>query len=251
MTYLFFDIECANSFSGIGKICSFGYMLCDSDFSVIESDDILMNAKAPFDWYLFSKNARCKLAYPREEYQSHPDFTQHYERIKNLLEDKDRLVIGFGCQNDVATIACECIRYGLKLIDFDCHDVHNALEQFYETKGRLGEFVEKLGIDTEGLEFHDSKADAYFTMKVTEKLLKDSGKGIKEIFSPFRPFSSRELKKAKIKKLYMNYLERKDAAKQKNMGKPPRPPKKVTVPKDFDARRELLAELEIQARENR
>lgn len=252
MTYLFFDLECANNFGGIGKICSFGYVLCNQDFSIIESEDLLMNPDAPFDWYLFSKNAKCKLAYRREDYIANPKFSQYYSKIKSLLEAKDRLIFGFGCLNDVATIACECIRYGTKLIDFECHDIHNALEKFYETKGSLGSFIEKFGIDTHGMEFHDSKADATFTMLVTQQLLKDAEKPIKELLSPFRPLSSRDLKHTKIKKLYANYLERKDAAKNKGSdGKPPRPLKKVTVPKDFDAQRELIFELELQAKENK
>ena len=245
MTYLFFDIECANSFGGIGKMCSFGYCLCDQDFSIIESEDILMNPDAAFDWYLFSKNARCRLSYGREEYQRHDKFPGFYERIRNLLEEKDRLIVGFGCQNDVATIATECIRYDMELIDFKCGDIHPALEKFYDMKGGLGSFVEKLEISTLGMEFHDSRADAFFTMKAAERLARDSKKHLPEILSPRAPFSSRELRKSKIKKLYANYLERKDPGKSAG-GKTGRSLKKVNVPQWFDYRRELLFEIESQ-----
>ena len=43
MKFLFFDIECANCFGGVGKIFSFGYVLTDETFHVLERDDILMN----------------------------------------------------------------------------------------------------------------------------------------------------------------------------------------------------------------
>ena len=43
MKYLFFDIECANSFDGICKMCSFGYAIFDNKFNKIESKDILMD----------------------------------------------------------------------------------------------------------------------------------------------------------------------------------------------------------------
>ena len=244
MTYLFFDIECANSFGGTGKICSFGYCLCSSNFSIIESGDLLMNPDAVFDWYLFSKHAKCKLAYSREEYNKEPKFPHHYSKIKSLLEAKDRLVFGFGCQNDVATIATECIRYDIPLIDFNCYDVRTILEKFYDMQGGLGTFVEKLEIPTQGMEFHDSKADAFFTMKVTEKLTKDCEKSIEEQLTPYTPFSSHELQKSKIKKLYANYIE------QKNQGESPkRKPKKIVVPKTFDYRRELLEEIARQNEE--
>ena len=245
MTYLFFDIECANCFDGIGKICSFGYVLCDENFSVIETDDLLMNPAAPFDWYLFKKESRCRLAYSREEYIKNPKFPDYYKKIKSLLESSQRLVLGFGCQNDVATIATECLRYDLDLIDFNCQDIHTVLEKTYDFKGGLSSFVEKFGISTEGMDFHDSRSDAYFTMKVTEKLVKDSGKSLKEILEPFTPFSSKLLRRQKIKKLFANFLERKEAAKANPSGKPPRPLKKITVPSWFDYKKELAYEIEL------
>lgn len=243
MTYLFFDIECANSFNGIGKICSFGYVLCNEDFSVIESGDLLMNPDTIFDWYLFKKDSKCHLAYTREDYINNPKFPHHYPKIKSLLEASNRIIFGFGCQNDVATIATECLRYDLDLIDFNCHDIVNPLEKFYDMKGGLGRFVEKFEISTEGMEFHDSKSDAFFTMKVTEQIVKDSKKPLPELLSTYTPFSSKLLRKKKIKKLYANYLERKEAGKTKD-GKPPRPLKKITVPSWFDYKRELLEEIE-------
>lgn len=243
MTYLFFDIECANSFNGIGKICSFGYVLCNEDFSVIESDDLLMNPDTIFDWYLFKEDSKCRLAYTREDYINNPKFPQHYKKIKSLLEASNQIIFGFGCQNDVATIATECLRYDLDLIDFNCHDIHTVLEKIYEIKGGLGTYVEKFEIPTDGMEFHDSKADAFFTMKVTEKLMNEQKKPLKEILAPYTPFSSKLLRKQKIKKLYANYLERKEAGKNKD-GKAPRPLKKITVPSWFDYKRELLEEIE-------
>lgn len=243
MTYLFFDIECSNCFNGIGKICSFGYVLCDEKFSIIESDDFLMNPDTVFDWYLFKKNSKCRLSYSREDYMANPKFPSFYSKIKSLLEESNRIVLGFGCQADVATIATECIRYDMELIDFNCQDIHSVLEKTFGEKGGLGTIVEKLGISTEGMEFHDSRSDAYFTMKVTEKLVNEQNKPLKEILAPFTPFSSKLLRKQKIKKLYSNYLERKEAAKA-GSEKAPRPLKKITVPAWFDYRRKLLEEIE-------
>ena len=186
-SYLFFDIECANNFGGTGKICSFGYVLCNQDFSVIETDDLLMNPDAPFDWYLFKKGSRCHLAYSKEEYIKNPKFPQYYQRIRSLLGAGDRLVLGFGCKGDLKTIGAECRRYGLAEITYACYDIRTVLEKFYGMQGGLGAFVERLGIDTQGMEFHDSRADAIFTMKVTEKLTRDAGKPLAEILKPFQP----------------------------------------------------------------
>ena len=187
MTNLFFDIECANNFDGVGKICSFGYALCGQDFSLIESDDLLMNPDAPFDWYLFKKNSRCRLAYTREEYNRNPKFPHHYPKISSLVGAEDRLVFAFGCKNDLRAISSECRRYGLPDITFSCYDIRTVLEKFYGMQGGLGTFVERLGIDTAGMEFHDSRADAFFTMKLTERLVCDAQKPLAEILKSFSP----------------------------------------------------------------
>ena len=246
MTYLFFDIDCANSFGGIGKICSFGYVLCNADFSVIATDDILMNPDAPFDWYLFKKGSKCHLAYSRTEYQRQPKFPQFYSKIQALLGAKDRLVFGFGSKNDVKTIATECLRYNVPQIEFSCYDMHSVLEKQYEMQGGLSAFVEKLGIDTQGMEFHDSRADAWFTMKVTERLVKDSGKPMPELLSAYTPHSSPLVLQEQIKTLFKKWLERSEAKKAAE-GKPRRTQKKVTVPDWFDYRQELLRQIASQA----
>ncbi|MCR5725585.1 MAG: hypothetical protein K6G80_10920 [Treponema sp.] len=245
MTYLFFDIECANSFGGIGKICSFGYVLCTaktdgSGFEIIETDDILTNPKAPFDWYLFKPGSKCTLSYSRDEYQKQPDFSQFYSTIASLLSAPDRLVVGFGCKNDISTIICECIRYRLPLPDFSCYDIHPLLEQHYQSQGGLSAFVQALGIDTEDMAFHDSRADAYFTMKVTEKLMQDASRPVHELVAGLAPLTSAQALKDLQKKLYKKWCENEEkrkaekASREGETYKPRRISKRVTVPDWFD-----------------
>ena len=250
MTYLFFDIECANNFGGIGKMCSFGYVLCREDFSVIESDDILMNPDAPFDWYLFKSGSKCQLAYRREDYTRQPSFAAHYERLCGLLSAPERLVVGFGCENDVATITTECVRYDRPLITFACYDIRAALMAHYHQQGKLSDYVAQLGIDTTGLDFHDSRADALFTMKVTEALCTDSKQTLSERLCAYTPITSAGALTDRRQKLYRRHLERKEAANVAATGTQRRIPKRVTVPADFDFRSELLRELQRQAAGN-
>jgi hypothetical protein len=49
MKYLFFDCECANCYDHEGKICSFGYVITDESFRLLEEKDIIINPNAPFD----------------------------------------------------------------------------------------------------------------------------------------------------------------------------------------------------------
>ena len=46
--YLFYDTEFANSFGGIHKLCSFGYILTDTDFNMIKNEEYIMDPEEPF-----------------------------------------------------------------------------------------------------------------------------------------------------------------------------------------------------------
>ena len=72
MKYLFFDIECADG--GKATICSFGYVITDMDFNILDHDDILMNPEGRF--YLTGRAGRpdVNLAYPIEHFKNAPNF---------------------------------------------------------------------------------------------------------------------------------------------------------------------------------
>ena len=46
MNYLFFDVECANSFDGVGKICEFGYVFTDENLNIIKQGIHLIRGNA-------------------------------------------------------------------------------------------------------------------------------------------------------------------------------------------------------------
>lgn len=256
MTYLFFDIECANNFGGIGKMCSFGYVLCNEDFSVIETDDILMNPLAPFDWYLFKSGSKCTLSYSREEYQKQPAFSHAYERICTLLSAQERAVVGFGCKNDVITIMGECARYKLDFPNFAYYDIREPLQAHYNTQGGLSAFVQALGIDTQNLAFHDSRADAWFTMKVTERLCADSKKSFAELMSAYTPLTAAHALKEFQCKIFRKWRESEEKQKELEAAqrgaeyKAKRIPKHVSVPDRFDWQTELHKMLNAPAKQN-
>ena len=96
MRYLFFDIECSEGKS----MCSFGYVLTDEKFRILEKDDILMNPEAIFHTGAWGKKNReaypgIEMAYPKEVFLKSPTFPALYEKIKALIEYKDQTVIGF------------------------------------------------------------------------------------------------------------------------------------------------------------
>ena len=154
-SYLFFDIECANCFDGIGKMCSFGYVLTDENFNVIDTDDVVMNPECEFDWYLFSKKNQCPLAYSKDYFRRQKNFESYYKGIKKLLEESERKVIGFSSMNDVGFVV--------------------------SAKMKLKEWCEFYKIDLSQITAHKSQDDAMMTMLLAKAFCEEKGISLPEL----------------------------------------------------------------------
>ena len=82
MKYLFFDIECADG--GKATICSFGYVIADMDFNILEHDDIIMNPEGRFCLTGRAGRPDVNLAYPMEYFKKAPNFKAFHSRIKEI-----------------------------------------------------------------------------------------------------------------------------------------------------------------------
>ncbi len=185
-TYLFFDIECANCFDGVGKMCSFGYVLTDGLFNVLDTDDVVMNPECEFDWYLFSPKNRCPLAYSKDYFRSQRNFESYYRPIKKLMEESERRVIGFSSLNDVGFVVSACERYSLPLINFGAFDIAQILENEKGRKMRLSEWCEFFGIDCSDIQEHKSRDDALMTMRLTQAYCMEKGIDLHELLEKNR-----------------------------------------------------------------
>ena len=182
MDYLFFDTESAHGTFHRGVMCSFGYVLCNENFDVIEEDDILINPEIEdrsWDWYVV-KNI---LAYNRCVYKSMSSFPAFYERIKQLLTRPNTMIINHGIENDAIIIASTIRRY--KLEQFDYHFYDSAL--FYK---RYKNEKNTKNLDTVSLEVcfedprdkHPSLEDAQRVYRIMRTLSTSEGMTIEELF---------------------------------------------------------------------
>ena len=146
-SFVFFDCECANTFDGIGKICSLGYVICDDDLNVLESEDVVMNPECDFDWYLFSGKGGVKLAYSKDYFRSKPNFAAYYKDIKKLFTTGNRYIAGFAVSNDVGFVNDANERYELPYIQFRAFDLERYLERKYEKKQKLVEWATEFGVN--------------------------------------------------------------------------------------------------------
>lgn len=163
--YLFFDIESIDRKSRF--TCTFGYVLVDKDFNVIESDDILINPNAiEYDWYVL-KNM---FYYTKEDAVASPTFEHFFERINSLVASPDIVVMGYAIANDLDYLRNDYERLGYGVDALFGYDIqlfykeHNSLingtKLFYLAKS--------FGIDTSEFVEHKSIDDAYVSMLIAK-----------------------------------------------------------------------------------
>lgn len=178
MKYLFFDIECANP--RYNSICTFGYVLTDENFVEIAQEDILMNPETGYDKYVI-KNI---LHYSTEELDSHMPFPCYYDGIRDLMCNRDTVVLGFSISNDIRFLNETCIRYRLPSLDYRFFDVQRIYGDFVEVKDQTS--IEKAG-ETLHLEkpmfVHRSDEDARITMEILKAICHEKGVTLAEILT--------------------------------------------------------------------
>lgn len=207
MNYVFFDIECANCYQGKGKICSFGYVITDEDFNIIEQHDMIVNPDSKFNL-----GPEIKLAYTKSEFKHAPLFPMFYDEIDTLLTDPDSLVFGFSVNNDARYVRDDCKRYGLPHINYRFYDVQQMYMCYQEIKNQpsLVGICEQYGID-ENQDIHKSDDDARMTMEVLKNLCDITGKCVTELIDEY-PRSVGEINDGELRWVYAPPKESKVAA---------------------------------------
>lgn len=181
--FVFFDCECANTYDGIGKICSLGYVITDDELNVIESEDVVMNPECDFDWYLLSGKNECHLAYSKDYFRIKPNYESYYKEIKKLLTTGNRYIAGYAVGNDVGFINSANERYELPYIQFRAFDLERLLNANYEERRKLKEWAEFFGVNVAKFQSHKSVDDAMMTMLCLKKFCQQQGKTCEQIMN--------------------------------------------------------------------
>ena len=169
MKYLFFDVEGANNYNFVSKMCTFGYVLASENFKVLSKVDVIMNPDGPFDKHILRKKMN---AYPVEKYHSAPPFNYFYKSIKKILEYKDQIIVGWSIENDVKFLHDACERYHLQQIKYnfvDLQSIYMKVENL-PSPPSLESACEKYNI--ERMTAHKSDDDAHLTMLLANELCK-------------------------------------------------------------------------------
>lgn len=196
MNYLFFDIECADG----QRMCSFGYVLVDEKFNILSKEDILINPKCQFRLGRNKFDPNIELAYPESEFKKHKVFPCYYDKIKDLIQNKDTVSCGHSVQSDMGFIRFACNRYSMDLIEYKAFDTQRAfaLSREPHRNRALHTIIEELDIDISHLHEHKSCDDAELTMLVAKKLCETENCSFSELMEKYNS-AFFELKKGEEK----------------------------------------------------
>ena len=175
MKYLFFDIECSNCDEGKGKICTFGYLLTDEKFDLIESEDIVINPDAPFHLTNRRDKRDVTLSYSEEEFKKAPTLPHFWDKIIGLLTLPDTQVWGYATINDINFLLAEVERYSLYFPDLTYYDVQALYADYMSVNDVMGleRAVGEQGVQVG--EEHNSQSDARYTMIVARAICENMG----------------------------------------------------------------------------
>ena len=218
MNILFFDLECANCFMGIGKICEFGAVLVDSNFNLIQKYCFCMspgNGKSnKFDKGFCNENGQLQWTYEPKYYLQCPEFTYFYHQIRKLLEDKNTLVFGYAVNNDCNYLNDAVIRYHLPYLHYDAYDLLPIIKQYSNNVYHGLENTYQVMCQDEknaNLKAHLAVDDAQMTMQITKRLCNILKVNINELINKYPSCKLNvtkyviEMQKLKRKKLQLRY----------------------------------------------
>lgn len=163
--YLFFDIESIDRKSKY--ICTFGYVLTDENFNVLDKKDIIINPDVvEYDWYVL-KNM---FYYTKEDAVSSPIFSDVYKEIDALINSSDIVVLGYAITNDLDYLRNDYERAGLDysfLSGFDIQTFYKKINGL-ENGLKLFKLANVFGIDTSKFIEHKSDDDAFVSMLIAK-----------------------------------------------------------------------------------
>jgi DNA polymerase III alpha subunit (gram-positive type) len=158
MRLLSFDIECAKVYKNYSPICNFGYVIYDEHFNLIEKKDLVINPNSSFKLEGRKGREDIHLFYSKKEYQKAKSFKFFYNKIKNILENDNQVIVNHAVMNDIIYLNNECKRYHLPIIDFKAYDTMILYQELMNYKGSISlENISKSLI--ESFDFISHKAD--------------------------------------------------------------------------------------------
>lgn len=179
MQYLFFDIECCDG----EHICSFGYVIINANFVIVEKKDIVINPEHEFKLGRAGFDPKVDLAYPEKFFYKQKPFSYFYNDIKKLFSNSNTVLLGHSIAADLKYMRKACKRYNLsqiKIEAFDTQDIYSKFKHDRQTRS-LKYIIKDLNINIANLSEHKSCDDAEMSMLVIKEICSKLNKDINEL----------------------------------------------------------------------
>lgn len=173
MRYVAFDIEAANGFKPY-SICSVGVVTADASFNVIEKENIWVNPKTKYNLNGTRESVGINLNLDPLLLAQSPDFKGVYTKLRDILEDKDTVVIGHAVDSDIIMLNSACKHNSLPPINFTYTCTQLLFKQFKEEKDvrSLSKIAAEIGVMFNA---HSSDDDAFVSMLTLKYLCEKTG----------------------------------------------------------------------------
>lgn len=198
--FLFFDIECADGYN----ICSFGYVITDLDFKIINKEDIKINPKKKVLTNGRTPTDNFVLGYTDVELSIEPTFLNQYNKIKELLENPHHLIVGHSVSSDCSFLHTACKKNKVPTIKFKALDIQKVFTIWKKSTQQysLKHIGEELDINFKE-EKHTGLSGAILTAECFKALYKQTEFNSISIFKNNRyTVNSSENKKSSKQKIY-------------------------------------------------
>lgn len=179
MNFLFFDIECSDG----NHICSFGYVMVNNKFEILNKEDIVINPQKKFKLGRAGFDPKICLAYDENTFKKQKPFKFFYDKIKSILTLNENIILGHAITSDLQFLRIACERYNLPQINIHVYDTQNFYYQYnkkYKVRS-LNNIVKDLEIDVTNLNEHKSCDDAEISMLITKEICKRLDLTIEEL----------------------------------------------------------------------
>jgi len=187
MNYLFFDVESIDIHHK--TICSFGYVLTDNNFNILEKDDILINpniTKDNIDSWSLNKIVK----YPLDKFLKSPTFIEVFPKIERLLKNPENLLFGFSIDNEKIYLNSEFSRYNLPNLKeqniniFDIQTLHKLIRN-NKNVSSLKKCIEEFNINPLNFKSHNSCDDSEMSMIVAKNLCLEFNKTLEDLIKEY------------------------------------------------------------------
>ena len=194
--YLFFDIECADGYN----ICAFGYVIADYNFKVLTKEDIKINPKKKVLMEGRRPTDDFHLGYTDTDLENEQVFSDRYEKLKNLLEDPNYIIVGHSVDSDSKFLRNACKESKLRYLKFKALDIQKMFK--FWKKSSQQSSLKNIGIEL-GVDFkeenHTGLSGAFLTMECFKALRAKIGFDSISMLSE-KKYTTNSIPELKIKK---------------------------------------------------